>query len=89
MTELATTERAENYARIITTELGKQNPHRRFDIYTKQILFVASRLHHWEMTYQQSFIFDNPADRETADYKRIAYGVAMKWIVNRANLLEL
>ena len=88
MTELAISEKAEAYALAITTELNKQNPHRRFDVYTRQILFVASRLHHWEKTYQQSFIFDDLEIRQVADYKRIAYGVAMKWVVNRANLIN-
>ena len=89
MTELATTQKAAEDVEFIIDLLNRNNPHRRFDIYTEQILFVASRLHHWEKSYQRSFTTENLAIRELADYKRIAYGVAMKWIVNRANLLDL
>jgi hypothetical protein len=89
MTELATTEKAAEDVVFIIDLLHKGNPHRRFDVYTEQILYVAKKLNFWEKTYQRSFIKENLGLRELADYKRISYGVAMKWIVNRANLLEL
>jgi hypothetical protein len=89
MTELATTQKAAEDVEFIIDLLHKGNPHRRFDVYTEQILFVAKKLHFWEKGYQESFITENLAFRNLADAKRIAYGVAMKWIVNRANLLEL
>jgi hypothetical protein len=88
MTEQAILDQAENYARLIIDDLKRKNPHRSFTIYTEQILFVASRLAYWEKQYLRSFTTEKRSGENVADYKRIAYGVAMKWIVNQANLID-
>ena len=89
MTELAVMEKAEQYSLLVIADLKSKNPHRSFTTYTEQILFVASRLAYWEKQYLSSFTDEKRSgEKETADYKRIAYGVAMKWIVNQANLID-